>query len=54
MSIELERTDDILKYLGEHKVHGTVFVWIFHGNPKYARVIPEPSWKEKPGYGCSQ
>jgi len=34
LSIALERTDDILKYLGEHKKDGQ-FVWFFHGNIRY-------------------
>ena len=32
MSIKLEKTDDILGYLGEHRLPGHVFMWIFHGN----------------------
>ena len=37
MGIELERTDDILKYLGEHRRPGQFFVRIFHGNREYDR-----------------
>ena len=36
MSIELEKTDDILQYLGDIPCSGTVFMWIFDGNTKYA------------------
>lgn len=32
MSIPLERTDDILKYLGEHKETPSVLMWFFYGN----------------------
>ena len=37
MSIELEKTDDILKYLGEHRTPQTVPLWIFHGDSEYDR-----------------
>ena len=36
MSIELEKTDDILGYLGEHRLPGQ-FLCGFHGNPEYDR-----------------
>ena len=49
MSIDLERTDDILKYLGEHKPMG-----IFHGNPECDREFQSKAGKEEPGYGCSK
>ena len=35
-SIELERTDDILKYLGQHKKAGPVPLRIFHGDQRHA------------------
>ena len=37
MSIELKRTDDILKYLGEHRTPQTVPLWIFHGDSEHDR-----------------
>ena len=52
-SIELERTDDILKYLGQHKKQGQ-FLCGFPWRPKTCSVIPEPSLRRKPGYGGSQ
>ena len=36
MAIELERTDDILKWLGEHKKRQPVPLRIFHGDGTYA------------------
>ena len=35
MAIRLERTDDILQYLGLHKREDQFFMRIFHGNRKY-------------------
>lgn len=40
MSIPLERTDDILKYLGEHK-EPHQFLCGFYGNTKYAGKFQE-------------
>ena len=54
MSIALERTDDILKYLGEHKPDGTVSLWLFHGNREYDRQFQSQTYQEKSGYGSCQ
>ena len=43
MSIPLERTDDILKYLGEHKKGRSVLMRLFYGDSEYACELQEKS-----------
>ena len=47
-SIELERTDDILKYLGEHKVPGQFLCGFSYGNRKYAGEFQKEAGKKEP------
>lgn len=47
MTLELEKTDDILKYLGEHKKRGSVPLWLFHGDRTYAGEFQGEAQKEK-------
>lgn len=47
MTLELEKTDDILKYLGEHKKRGSVPLWLFHGDRTYAGEFQGEAQKRK-------
>ncbi len=47
MAIELERTDDILKWLGEHKKDSQFSLRIFHGNGNICWRIPGQKLKKK-------
>ena len=51
MSIDLERTDDILKYLGEHKPTGQFLCGFSNGNPECDREFQSKAGKEEPGDG---
>ena len=50
LSIEMERTDDILKYLGEHKRSESVSVRIFHGDGTYAGKFQKEIEEKESGY----
>ena len=45
LAISMERTDDILKFLGEHK-RASVFMRFFHGDGEYAGEFQKKTGKE--------
>ena len=45
LAISMERTDDILKFLGEHKKRASVFMRFFHGDGEYAGEFQKKNWK---------
>ena len=50
LSIEMERTDDILKYLGEHKREDQFLCRIFDGDRAYAGKFEKETGEKEPGY----
>lgn len=46
LAIPMERTDDILKFLGEHKKRASVFMRFFHGDGEYAGEFQKKTGKE--------
>ena len=54
MSMELERTDDILKYLGEHKRPGQFLCGFSMETQNMISNSRAKLDKEEPGYGGSQ
>ena len=46
LAIPMERTDDILKFLGEHKKEHQFLCGFFHGDGEYAGEFQKKTGKE--------
>ena len=54
LSIPLERTRDILAWLGEAPPAGAVPVRVFYGDPGHGGKLPQEAGEEAPGSDCRQ
>lgn len=54
LSIQLERTDDILAYLGANKKKEGSFMRLFDGNRKSYTEFPFQTGAQKSGHDCRQ
>ena len=54
LSIPLERTDDILGWVAEHRHPGLFVCGFFHGDPGYGGKLPGQAGAKEAGYDCGQ